>query len=524
MNNILKNAKMRTKVLLAPVIGIFIIGVLGGIFYFGLLKQKEIINSVLKKGFYIYQESLKVSNDLLRIHSNVYKILTWKQSGYSDDKIKQFADLQILSIDKVNENVNSIIKSGLLNNKELEFFKKTLSNIKDYKENVTATIASVMGGDTVAATSLLGMGDDSFQEFNKGLQKFLKNQNNNNKVLQKKSDDSFNKFKLTIGILIVASVVLMLFISFFIAYIIVKPIKDTISVLRNISEGEGDLTLQLDVKSKDEIGEFCVLFNSFITKISGIIRDVKKSTNTVVEASLSIGSVSQSLSQSANEQAANMEEISSSMDEMSSSIMQNSENSKKTNDIAQRTALKAEEGGKAVKEAVEAMRMIVGKISLIEDIAYQTNLLALNAAIEAARAGAHGKGFAVVAGEVRKLAEKSQSSAKEINELVTSSVKISERAGELLEEIVPSIKETADLVQDITISSGEQNSGAEQINLGMDQLNELTQSNAASSEELASTADLLKSNASDLQKMVNFFKVNEEDIEEGKLLEGGNSG
>jgi methyl-accepting chemotaxis protein len=193
------------------------------------------------------------------------------------------------------------------------------------------------------------------------------------------------------------------------------------------------------------------------------------------------------------------------MEQMTSNIMQNADNAQQTEKIAVKSADDAKEGGEAVAETVAAMKEIASKISIIEEIARQTNMLALNAAIEAARAGEHGKGFAVVAAEVRKLAERSQQAAGEINRLSASSVHISEKAGEMLGMIVPAIQKTAGLVQEINASSSEQKNGADQINKAIQELDQVIQQNASASEEMATTAQQLTSQADQLQTAVAFF-------------------
>jgi len=162
-----------------------------------------------------------------------------------------------------------------------------------------------------------------------------------------------------------------------------------------------------------------------------------------------------------------------------------------------------------VLEAVSAMKEIASKISIIEEIARQTNLLALNAAIEAARAGEHGKGFAVVAAEVRKLAERSQKAAGEINQLSGTTVTVSGKAGEMLEKLVPDIQRTAELVQEITAASKEQDTGAEQINKALQQLEKVIQQNASASEEMAATTEELTAQSDQLVSALAFFRTGE---------------
>jgi methyl-accepting chemotaxis protein len=195
------------------------------------------------------------------------------------------------------------------------------------------------------------------------------------------------------------------------------------------------------------------------------------------------------------------------MEEMVSTIKQNADNAQQTEKIAGKSALDARESGKSVEEAVTVMKEIASKISIIEEISRQTNLLALNAAIEAARAGEHGKGFAVVAAEVRKLAERSQKAAAEINQLSTKTVEISSRSGGMLDKLVPDIQRTAELVQEISAASKEQDTGAGQINQALIQLEKIIQQNASASEELAATTQELSSQSEQLVGVLAFFRT-----------------
>jgi len=269
----------------------------------------------------------------------------------------------------------------------------------------------------------------------------------------------------------------------------------------------GDLTRQLDVDQKDEIGQLAKALNDMGARLKEVVANIIGASSNVASGSQQLSAGSEEMSQGATEQAAAAEEASSSMEEMAANIRQNSDNALQTEKIAKKSATDAQEGGQAVAETVTAMKQIAEKISIIEEIARQTNLLALNAAIEAARAGEHGKGFAVVAAEVRKLAERSQHAAGEISELSGSSVEIADKAGKMLALMVPDIQKTAELVQEIAAASKEQDTGAEQVNQAIQQLDQVIQQNSSASEEMAATAEELSSQAEQLQETVGFFKT-----------------
>ena len=277
---------------------------------------------------------------------------------------------------------------------------------------------------------------------------------------------------------------------------------------------QGDLTFR--VSPRDDQDVIRGALSKVRDDLHTLIGNIKVATEQVASGSQAISGSASEMSRGAASQAASAEEASSSVEQMNANIRQNAENAMQTEKIAVQAASDALEGAQAVNMTVSAMKQIADKITIIEEIARQTNLLALNAAIEAARAGEHGKGFAVVAAEVRKLAERSQNAAGEINELSTSSVEVAEKAGNLLEVIVPNIQKTAELVQEISAASKEQDVGADQINRSIQQLDSVIQQNASASEEMAATAEELSSQSDQLAEMIAFF-VMESDEERRQI-------
>jgi methyl-accepting chemotaxis protein len=309
--------------------------------------------------------------------------------------------------------------------------------------------------------------------------------------------------------------------SWLVTLSIIRPMKMAVVAMNDIAEGEGDLTARLDDSGRDEIGQMATAFNRFVGNIEDVIRQVVTAAQHVASAAQQLSGASEQLSAGTQQQAASLEETAASLEEITGTVKQNADNSRQASQLAAGSRDTAEKGGRVVDEAVAAMaeinkasKKIADIIATIDEIAFQTNLLALNAAVEAARAGEQGRGFAVVAAEVRNLAQRSASAAKEIKTLIQDSVgkveagsKLVNASGQTLGEIVISVNRVTDIIAEIAAASQEQSTGVDQVNTAVTEMDRVVQGNSVQTEELSSTAQSLAARAAGLQSLVDRFKV-----------------
>jgi methyl-accepting chemotaxis protein len=284
----------------------------------------------------------------------------------------------------------------------------------------------------------------------------------------------------------------------------------------------GNLAVKIETRAGDSSSLLSAMAHMRDSLVQ-IVSQVREATDSIATNSSEIAAGSADLSGRTEDQAANIEETASSMEELTATVKQNSDHAHQANQLALSASEVATRGGAVVSEVVHTMasindssRKIVDIIGVIDSIAFQTNILALNAAVEAARAGEQGRGFAVVATEVRSLAQRSASAAKEIKALIDHSVqrvdagaRLVDQAGDTMMEIVDSVKRVTDIMAEISTASNEQTAGIEQVNEAIGRMDQVVQQNAVMVEQATAASNALESQAEKLSDVVSIFKLND---------------
>ena len=497
MGKIIGNLKLFYKLLVSPVVVIFLLVILALVSYRGFSKQQASTDDIYNNRFRNYQSSADVVIDMTEVHSNLYKAIGWANANYEQKKIETFLKAQWATLEKTVGSMQKVMESQSMDEKEKEFCKDSLSQVLKYKE-WAQKVADGVTTDTATASLLMGQADDYFQILYKSLRGLMELEK---QLGKEKYEISQGTFEATVKIFLVVLAVaigLAALITIFMARLTASPIYQTIAVVKQIAEG--DLTQEITVNTRDEIGELAQSVDAMRLKMG--------------EAVGQSVAMSQSLSEAASEQAASLEETSSSLEEMTSMTRQNAGNATEANRLMGIAREVIQKAGGSMGELTGSMKEITRSseetqkiVKTIDEIAFQTNLLALNAAVEAARAGEAGAGFAVVADEVRNLALRAAEAAKSTSGLMEDIVRKVKNGGNLVgvtdgafKEITDSSLKVVNLIGEIAAASQEQSQGIEQVNKALAEMNSVTQQTAAGAEELASVMAMFRTNGSGPQK------------------------
>ncbi len=306
---------------------------------------------------------------------------------------------------------------------------------------------------------------------------------------------------------------------------IVLPLRDAARFANQIAAG--DLGSQMSSHRTDEIGAVIRALTQMNLNMRATVQDVRDGVGVMQRATGEIAAGTLDLSSRTENQASNLQQTAASMEQINATVRSNADTARQASSVAAAACTAAETGGQVVSEVISTMdgitkssKQIAEIIGVIDSIAFQTNILALNAAVEAARAGEQGRGFAVVAGEVRSLAQRSATSAKEIRALISESVnqvsngsKLVNTAGKSIGDIVTQVRRVTELVGHIANASSEQSSGIGQINQAVTHLDQMTQQNAALVEQSTASAESLREQATRLVDTVAVFKLSQAENE-----------
>ena len=321
----------------------------------------------------------------------------------------------------------------------------------------------------------------------------------------------------TVAVIALALVVLW----FFVRRAVVDPIREAMTFAGRIARG--DLTGQVRVRSRDEVGQLLMALGQMNESLKQIVLHMRTAAESVAVASGQVAAGTTALSQQTEEQASSLEETAASMEELATTVQQNAASARKADDLARNASATAQSGGAEVRNVVRTMgeissdsRQIAEIVAVIDAIAFQTNILALNAAVEAARAGEQGRGFAVVASEVRTLAHRSAEAAKEIKGLIARSTgkvdagaALVERAGNTIDKLVADVRTVTDLMSGIAEASAEQARGVQQVNRTITEMDKTVQQNASAVQESANAAAGMQQQADDMVQAVSRFTLDD---------------
>ncbi len=490
MKKLLNNLRLSVKMLIAPLITLlFMIILFAGALY-GLYTQNQSMSDIFNVRFKMSVDALKIKSDIMNANKMVYQAISWARADYAASLIQQVAKEHITAVESSVKELDRISKSSALTTVEKKLYLASLTKLNEYK-TVSFDVMGLITADVNAATMVLGQGEEKFKVLEKAMADLISLEE---KMSKEKYDYALKSFRFFIYVFIMiaaVAVLLTIVMNIIISRLTNNTISRTMLAVNKVAQ-EGDLTVEVNVASTDEIGQLAQAVETMRSKMKEAVGQAKQ--------------ISTILAESSSEQAAAIEETTASLNEIASMTKQNADYTTEANKMMQADAQSVKKANQYMLELTKSMNDINTAseetqkiVKSIDEIAFQTNLLALNAAVEAARAGEAGAGFAVVADEVRSLAMKATESAKNSSALIENIVgkikggqTLVHETSNTISEVAESTEKVTQLMGDIAAASQEQSRGIEQINSAVAEMNLTTQQNAANAEELTSMMSIFR--------------------------------